>query len=97
MNRRSVDIACTLESVRPRSTMLRRFLISSGLVGSRFSHPYSTHFSKVIFLSDQKYLLFFHQTVQKMISAEKFRSEFSGGVHRRINDATNFLLNTGKM
>src|SRR5262249_45354136 len=94
VNRRSVDTACTLESVRPRSTMLRRFLISSGLVGSRFNHPYSTHFSKLIVVSDQKYFLSFRQAIQKMIPAEKLRSEFRGGVHSRINNATNLLFNT---
>src|ERR1019366_9050382 len=40
MNRRSVDIASTLESYRPRSTMLSKPRISSGLVASGFNQPY---------------------------------------------------------
>ena len=43
MNRRSVDTASTFASAKLRSTIPRRSLISRGLVGSRFSQPYSIH------------------------------------------------------
>src|SRR6266496_6655544 len=72
MNRRSVDTASTFESARLRSTIPRRSLISPGLVGSRRSQPYSTHFSKLILVSHQKYLWSFEYGGQKMIPACKF-------------------------
>jgi hypothetical protein len=41
----------------------------TGLVGSRLSQPCSTHFSKLILVSQQEYLLAFEHGVQEMIPA----------------------------
>src|SRR5439155_20392979 len=92
MNRRSVDTASTFESRRLRCTIPRRPLISLELVGSRLSQPYSTHFSKFILVSQQKYLLPFEYGGQKMISARKFRLEFRDGIYGRVDRAANALL-----
>src|SRR6267143_2726910 len=83
MNRRSVDTASTLESARLRSTIPSRSLISPGLVASRLSQPYSTHFSKLIFVPYQKYLFALERGIQKVIPARKFRLEFLDGIHGR--------------
>src|SRR5437016_8774001 len=96
MNRRSVDTASTFESVRLRSTIPRRSLISPGLVGSRLSQPYSTHFSKLILVSQQKYLLSFEYGGQEMIPARKFRLEFSDGIYGWVDRAANTFLDCGE-
>src|SRR5690349_795204 len=88
MNRRSVDTASTLESARLRSTMPRRFLISPGLVGSRLTQPYSTHFSKLILVSQQEYLLAFEHSSQEMIPRRTFRLEFRDGIYGRVDRAS---------
>src|SRR6266700_1657981 len=92
MNRRSVDTASTLESARLRSIIPRRPLISPGLVGSRLSQPYSTHFSKLILVSQQKYLLSLEYGGQKMIPVRKFRLEFRDGIYGRVDWAANAFL-----
>src|SRR5947209_8947898 len=92
MNLRSVDTTSTFESARLRSTIPRRSLISRGLVGSRLSQPYSTHFSKLILVSQQKFLLAFEHGGQKMIPARKFRLEFLDGIHGRVDRAAATLL-----
>jgi hypothetical protein len=89
MNRRSVDTASTLASARLRSTIPGRLLISSGLVYSRLSQPYSTHFSKLIVVSHQEYLLAFHNGVQEVISTGNLRVEFCDGIYGRV-DGTDF-------
>src|SRR5712692_9504397 len=85
MNRRSVDTASTFESARLRSTIPRRSLISPGLVASRLSQPYSTHFSKLILVSHQEYLLAFEHRGQKMIPRCKFRLEFCQRIVSRVD------------
>src|SRR5205814_6943306 len=80
------------ESARLRSTIPRRSLISRGLVGSRLSQPYSTHFSKLILVSQQKFLLAFEHGGQKMIPARKFRLEFLDGIHGRVDRAADAFL-----
>src|SRR5246127_3478274 len=92
INRRSVETASTVESARLRSTIPRRSLISPVLVGSRLSQPYSTHFSKLILVSKQKFLLAFEHGGQKMIPARKFRLEFLGGIHGRVDRAAKVFL-----
>src|SRR5581483_555164 len=85
-NRRSSEIASTLASLRSRSTIVRRLLISSRLVGSALSQPYSTHFSKLILISDQKDLFPTDDRIQKVISAGKLcfelRNRIDGGIDR---------------
>src|ERR1700678_2051107 len=49
---KAIEISSTLESCRPRSTILSKPWISSRLVASGLSQPYSTHFPKLIFVSD---------------------------------------------
>src|SRR5260370_23354749 len=92
MNRRSFDTASTFASARLRSTIHRRPLISLGLVGSRLRQPYSTHFSKLILVSQQKYLLAFEHGVQKMIPARKFRLKFQDGIDRWVDRAADAFL-----
>src|ERR1700719_1977869 len=96
INRRSVDTASTLESARLRSTIPRRSLISRGLVGSRLSQPYSTHFSKLILVSHQEYLLSVEYGVQEMIPARKFRLEFRDGIYGWIDRAADVLLDASE-
>src|ERR1700758_5391067 len=92
INRRSVETASTLESARLRSTIPRRSLISPGLVGSRLSQPYSTHFSKLILVTQQEYLLAFEDGGQEMTLARKFRPEFGDGIYGRVDGATGALF-----
>src|SRR6266496_1416863 len=92
MNRRSVDTASTFESARLRSTIPRRSLISPGLVGSRLSQPYSTHFSKLILVSQQKCLFALEHGVQEVIPARKFRSEFRDGIYGWVDRAADVFL-----
>lgn len=61
-----------------RSTMPRSALISLTVVSSRLSHPYSSHFSKLIFGADYKYFLSFQYGIQKMIAQKKLPLEFFG-------------------
>src|SRR2546425_1004929 len=96
MNRRSVDTASTLESARLRSTIPRRSLISLGLVGSRLSQPYSTHFSKLILVSQQKCLLSLEHGAQEMIPVRKSRLKFRDGVYGRVDGAADTLLDCGE-
>src|SRR5580658_6422125 len=96
INRRSVETASTFESARLRSTIPRRSLISPVLVGSRLSQPYSTHFSKLILVSQQKFLLAFEHGGQKMIPARKFRLEFLDGIHGRVDRAADVFLHCRK-
>jgi hypothetical protein len=92
MNLRSVDTAPNLESARLRSTTPRRSLISPGLVGSRLSQPYSTHSSKLIFISQQKCLLTLEHGLQTVIPARKFGLEFSDGIYDWVYRATEAFL-----
>src|SRR5271170_148706 len=92
MNRRSADTASTLESLRPRSTIPSRSLISPGLQRSRLSQPYSTHFSKLIFISQQEHLLALQHSVQEVISVFNLRLELGNGVDRRVNETANLFL-----
>src|SRR5579864_8210916 len=92
INRRSVDTASTFEFARLRSTIPRRSLISPGLVGSRLSQPYSTHFSKLILVTQQEYLLAFEDGGQEMTLARKFRPEFGDGICGRVDGATGALF-----
>src|SRR5579864_4999380 len=96
MSRRSVDTASTFESEMLRSTIPRRSLISPGLVGSRLSQPYSTHFSKLILVSQQEYFLAFEHGGQKMIPARKFRLEFRDGIYGRVDRAADVFLHCRK-
>src|SRR5947209_203741 len=85
-NRRSADIASTFESSRLRRTIPSSALISFALLGSRLSHPYSSHFSKLIFASNQKRFVAVEHGIQEMISSFQFCLELMhriyGGVHR---------------
>src|ERR1700682_5764800 len=96
MNRRSVDTASTFESPRLRSTIPRRSLISAGLVASRLSQPYSTHFSKLILVTQQKYLLSLEHGSQKMIPARKLRLEFRHGIYGWVDGAADVVLSCGE-
>jgi hypothetical protein len=93
MNRRSVDTASTFESLRLRSTIPRRPLISPGLVGPRRSQPYSTHFSKLILVSQQKCLSALEHGGQKMIPARKLRFEFRDRIYGWVDRAADTFLN----
>src|SRR6478752_65200 len=84
-NRRSAEIALTFASSRLRCTIPNSAFISSVLLGSRLSHPYSSHFSKLIFVPDQKNYLVFDYGMKKMISARPFLLEFVYGIYRRIH------------
>jgi hypothetical protein len=64
----------------------------AGLVGSRLSQPYSTHFSKLILVSQQKYLLPCGYGGQEMIPARKFRLEFRDGIYGRVDWAPDAFL-----
>src|SRR5207244_2592141 len=79
-NRRSWETAATLASLRSRSTIVSRFLISSRLVGSVLSQPYSTHSSKLIFVSDHEYLFAADHRIKEMISARELCLELGGGI-----------------
>src|SRR5213078_6438 len=85
--RRSSEITATFASLRSRSTIVSRLLISSRLVGSALSQLYSTHFSKLIFVSNWENVLATHDRIQEMISAPGLRLEFGhrldGGVDSR--------------
>src|SRR5215469_10480012 len=83
--RLSSERPATLASFKSRSTMVKRLLISSRLVASGFSQPYSAHFSKVTFVSNQENLVSPHHGIQKVISVCELRLEFCQRVNRRIN------------
>ena len=52
----------------------------------------STHVSKLILVSQQKYLLSFEYGGQKMIPARKFRLEFRDGIYGRVDRAADAFL-----
>src|SRR5215472_4345742 len=87
-NRRSSEIAVTFASLRSRSTIANRLLISSRLVGSAFSHPYSAHFSKLIFIPDQKDLFAAHDTIQEMIAARQLCLELANRIDSGVEAAS---------
>ena len=67
-------------------------MISPGLVGSRLSQPYSTHFSKHILVSQQKCLVTLEHGVQKVIPARKLGLEFRDGIYGWVYRATEAFL-----
>src|ERR1700751_3328240 len=56
------------------------------------SQPYSTHFSKLILVTQQEYLLAFEDGGQEMTLARKFRPEFGDGIYGRVDGATGALF-----
>jgi hypothetical protein len=68
-------MALTFESSRLRCTIPNSALTSSALLGSRLSQPYSSHFSKLIFIPNQKDFMAIDHGIQKMISVRQFALE----------------------
>src|ERR1700733_7488833 len=85
-------MASTFASLRLRVTSPNKFLISSGLDGSSLSQPYSTHFSKLIFVSGQKHLFASHHRLQEMVSVFKLGLEFVQRKDCRIDRASKVTL-----
>jgi hypothetical protein len=84
-------------TTRPRSTIRKRPLISSGLVGSRLSQPNSTHLSKLIVVSHQEQLWSLQNGIQEMISIQKLPLELSNRIYGWVYRPQKAFLYTGKM
>src|ERR1039458_793825 len=88
-NRRSSEIASTLASWRSRLTIPSKSAISSGLVDSALSQPYSAHFSKLIQVSYENHLFGAHNRSQKVIAAFELRFELVSRIDRRVDRTPN--------
>src|ERR1700684_1223079 len=82
----------TFASLRARGTMPNKSRISSGLAGSALSQPSSTHFSKLIFVSDEKHLFASHHRLQEMVSGFQFGLELFQREDRRIDRTSEVAL-----
>jgi hypothetical protein len=78
--------------LKSTATMPNKSLISSGLEGSALSQPYSTQFSKVIFVSEEKHLFASHHRLQEMVSGFQFGLELFQREDGRIDRASEVAL-----
>src|SRR6202167_3741791 len=90
-------MASTFASLRLRVTMPNKSLISSGLDGSSLSQPYSTHFSKLIFVSGKKHLFASHHRLQEMVSLFKLGLELLQRKDCRIDRASKLTLSGSQL